>query len=50
MDYINRQDNYDGIELARIAQNDEYALYDEALCIYKNFGESVEAIKVLLEK
>jgi clathrin heavy chain len=50
MDYINRLDNYDGVELAKIAQTDEYALYDEALCIYKKIGESVEAIKILLEK
>jgi len=50
MDYINRLDNYDGAELARIAQEDEYKLYDEALCIYKKFGEHVEAIKVILHK
>ena len=51
MDYINRLDNYDGVELAKIAhQDDHYQLYDEALCIYKKFGESVEAIKILLEK
>lgn len=50
MDYINRLDNYDGVELARIAQEDDYKLYDEALCIYKKFGEHVEAIKVLLHK
>jgi len=50
MDYINRLDNYDGVELARIAQEEEYQLYDEALCIYKKFQEHVEAIKVLLHK
>lgn len=50
MDYINRLDNYDGAELARIAQEDDYKLYDEALCIYKKFGDSVEAIKVILHK
>lgn len=50
MDYINRLDNYDGNELARIAQEDEYKLYDEALCIYKKFGEHVSAIKVQLLK
>ena len=50
MDYINRLDNYDGVELARIAQEDQYQLYDEALCIYKKFQEHVEAIKVLLHK
>lgn len=48
MDYINRLDNYDGIELAKIAQKEQYQLYDEALCIYKKFGEHVEAVRVLL--
>jgi len=38
MDYINRLDNYDGAELAKIASEDQYRLYDEALCIYKKFG------------
>jgi clathrin heavy chain len=50
MDYINRLDNYDGQELAKIAQEDQYQLYDEALCIYKKFGEHTEAIKILLIK
>jgi clathrin heavy chain len=50
MDYINRLDNYDGQELAKIAQEDQYQLYDEALCIYKKFGENVEAVKILLLK
>ena len=50
MDYINRLYNNDGFELAKITQTDKYALYDEALCIYKKFWESVEAMKVLLEK
>ncbi len=48
MDYINRLDNYDGIELAKIAQKDQYQLFDEALCIYKKFGEHVEAVRVLI--
>ena len=50
MDYINRLDNYDGDELAKIAQEDQYQLYEEALCIYKKIGQSVEAIKILLNK
>ena len=48
MDYINRLDNYDGIELAKIAQKEQYQLFDEALCIYKKFGEHVEAVRVLI--
>lgn len=50
MDYINRLDNYDGEELAKIAQEDGYQLYEEALCIYKKFNKHVDAIKILLEK
>lgn len=50
MDYINRLDNYDGLELAKYAQEDQYQLYDEALCIYKKINEPLEAIKVLLYK
>lgn len=50
MDYVNRLDNFDGVELAKIAQDDQYQLYDEALCIYKKFGEHVEAMKILLHK
>lgn len=49
MDYINRLDNYDGQELARIAKKDQYQLYDEAFIIYKKCGEHVEAVKVLIE-
>lgn len=49
MDYINRLDNYDGQELAKIAKKEQYQLYDEALCIYKKFGEHVEAVRVLIE-
>ncbi len=48
MDYINRLDNYDGVELAKLAQKEQYQLYDEALCIYKKFGEHVEAVRVLI--
>jgi clathrin heavy chain len=49
MDYINRLDNYDGLELADIAKNDKYKLYDEALIIYKKFGEHVMAVRTLIE-
>jgi clathrin heavy chain len=34
MDYINRLDQYDGQELAKIARKDQYKLYDEAFAIY----------------
>jgi len=50
MDYINRLDNYDGVGLAEVAEDDQFKLYDEALCIYKKFGEHVRAINILLKK
>jgi clathrin heavy chain len=34
MDYINRLDNYDGPEIAKIALNDQYRLFEEAFVIY----------------
>ena len=34
MDYINRLDNYDGPEIAKIALGDQYRLYEEAFVIY----------------
>jgi clathrin heavy chain len=49
MDYINRLDNYDGKELAKIALQDEYQLYDEALAIFKKTEDHVSAVEVLLE-
>lgn len=48
MDYINRLDNYDGLKLANIAREPQHKLFEEALCIYKKFGEHVEAMNVLL--
>lgn len=50
MEYINRLDNYDGLEIAKMAQGDEFQLYDEALVIYKKINEPLEAIKILLYK
>ena len=50
MDYINRLDNYNGQQLAKICQEDQYGLYEQALCIYKKFNEHVEAVKVMLYK
>jgi len=38
MDYINRLNNYDGDQLAKMALEDEHGLYEEALCIYKKFN------------
>jgi clathrin heavy chain len=48
MDYIQRLDNYDGLQLAEIALEEKYGLHDEALTIYKKFHEHVLAVKVLL--
>jgi len=49
MDYINRLDNYDGPEIAKIALGDPYGLYEEAFIIYKKCGQNAEAMDVLLE-
>lgn len=48
MDYINRLDNYDGPELARMCLEERYQLYEEALTIYKKLDMNIEAIAVLI--
>lgn len=50
MDYINRLDNYDGPEMAKIALDDKYRLYEEALTIFKKLDMHNEAINVLISK
>lgn len=49
MDYVNRLDNYEGPQIAKIASHPEHKLYDEAFFIYKKFEMGVEAIQVLLQ-
>ena len=49
MDYINRLDNFDGPEIAKIAVGEQYELFEEAFVIYKKFGHNVLAVEVLLE-
>jgi clathrin heavy chain len=49
MDYINRLDNFDGPEIAKIAVGEQYELHEEAFIIYKKFGHNVQAVEVLLE-
>jgi len=48
MDYINRLDNYDGPEIAKIAVGEPYHLYEEAFVIYKKSGLHAEAMDTLL--
>lgn len=48
MDYINRLDNYDGPEIAKIAAGEPYCLHEEAFLIYKKSGMNGEAIDILL--
>jgi len=48
MDYINRLDNYDGTEIAKIALGEPYLLYEEAFLILKKAGNNKEAMDVLL--
>ena len=49
MDYINRLDNFDGPDIAKIACSDSYELYEEAFVICKKFDNNVDAIDVLLK-
>eukprot|EP00930_Biecheleria_cincta_P019685 TRINITY_DN1496_c0_g1_i1.p1 TRINITY_DN1496_c0_g1~~TRINITY_DN1496_c0_g1_i1.p1 ORF type:complete len:1703 (+),score=387.00 TRINITY_DN1496_c0_g1_i1:58-5166(+) len=48
MDYINRLDNYDGSEIAKIALGEPYCLFEEAFLIYKKANLNSEAMEVLL--
>jgi len=48
MDYINRLDNYDGPEIAKIALGEPYCLYEEAFLIYKKHNLNAEAMDTLL--
>lgn len=48
MDYINRLDNYDGPEIAKIAIQAQHELYEEGFFIYKKFKKGPQAIEVLL--
>eukprot|EP00922_Rhytidocystis_sp_ex-Travisia-forbesii_P070816 GHVS01105726.1.p1 GENE.GHVS01105726.1~~GHVS01105726.1.p1 ORF type:complete len:1773 (+),score=396.02 GHVS01105726.1:341-5659(+) len=48
VDYINRLENYDGAEIAKIAL--QYDLTEEAFIIYKKFQLNTEAIETLLDE
>jgi len=48
MDYVNRLDNYDGPEIAKIALGEPYRLYEEAFLIYKKYNLNSEAMDTLL--
>ena len=39
MEYINRLDNFDGPDIAKIAASEKHELYEEALTIYIKFGK-----------
>ena len=47
MDYVNRLNNFDGAEIAKVAIGD-YNLYEEAFQIYKKFNLNNEAMDTLL--
>jgi clathrin heavy chain len=59
MEYINRLDNFDGPDIAKIAASEQHELYEEALTIYIKFGKKttgeeqvshhVAAVTVLVE-
>lgn len=42
MEYINRLDNFDGPEIAKIAAAPEYELYEEGVVIYNKFAKRAE--------
>jgi clathrin heavy chain len=46
MDYINRLDNYDGLDIAKLALESE--LYEEVLVIYRKYGEHTQALDILI--
>merc|ERR1719409_1346734 len=48
MDYINRLDNYDGPEIAKVALGEQFQLYEEAFLIYKKCNMSGDAMDTLL--
>merc|ERR1719443_1324637 len=48
MDYINRLDNYDGPEIAKVALGNPYNLYEEAFLIYKKCNLNSDAMDTLL--
>lgn len=50
MEYITRLDNYDGLEIAKIALRDEYQLFEEALTIYSKGNHHAQAMDVLLNR
>lgn len=59
MEYINRLDNFDGPDIAKIAADEQNELYEEALTIYTKFGKKttgaeqiehhVAAIKIMVD-
>ena len=59
MEYINRLDNFDGPEIAKIAVGEQYELFEEALTIYIKFSKktsgdeqvahNVAAIEVIVD-
>jgi clathrin heavy chain len=59
MEYVNRLDNFDGPDIAKIAASEQHELYEEALTIYMKFGKKstgeeqlahhVAAVEVLVD-
>jgi clathrin heavy chain len=60
MEFINRLDNFDGPDIAKIAASEQHELYEEAFTIYVKFGKKttgdeqvahhVSAVEVLVDK
>jgi len=45
-DYINRLDNFDGPEIAKIAASEQYELYEEAFAIYVKFAKVRPSVRL----
>jgi clathrin heavy chain len=48
MDFIHRLDNFDGLEIAKIARAEQYGLYEEAFEIYRKYDHHVDAVDILV--
>ncbi|KAJ8613811.1 hypothetical protein CTAYLR_004926 [Chrysophaeum taylorii] len=44
MEYVNRLDNFDGPEIAKIAISDQYRLYEEGFVIYTKFAKKSHSV------
>ncbi len=46
MNYINNLNNFDGISITKVCDQNNYKLFKEAFVIYKKFKNNIEAINI----